>query len=274
MGVFDGDAMIGYSSAAHKPLAEGVHRVVVSGGVRPDRRRQGLGTELLAAGIAAARVLHADHHPGLELAVDVQNNALNDGARACYDRAGMTPVRWYSHLRHPLGDAVVDVPMPGGCVVEGYGADNDAEFLAVRNESYADRWAGVPMPSEQWRALLGWPAFRPAHSFLARDTGSGAAAGVLLTFSWDADARAAGVRDAQVMTIGTLRAHRGRGIASALISRALRSVRDDGYDGAGVEVDAGSPSAVHGLYERAGFALSRTEVRYTLEDRPADRRPG
>ncbi|MFD8199834.1 GNAT family N-acetyltransferase [Streptomyces sp. NPDC059701] len=39
--------LVGYSSAAHKPVAEGVHRVVVSGGVHPDHRRRGLGAELL-----------------------------------------------------------------------------------------------------------------------------------------------------------------------------------------------------------------------------------
>ncbi|MFF4650729.1 GNAT family N-acetyltransferase [Streptomyces sp. NPDC001380] len=264
VGVFNGDRMVGYSSAAHKLLVEDVHRVTVSGGVHPEYRRRGLGAELLAAGIASARALHAIHHPGLPLAVDAQNNALNDSARACYQAAGMTPCRWYSHMRHPLGAAVVDVPTPDGLVVEGYSVHNDAEFFAVSNEAVLDRWGGVSVPLEQWRAFVGWPAFRPDLSFLLRDVDSGAAAGMLLTCSWGADTAATGVRDAHFTRIGTRRADRKRGVASALISHALRSARDAGFDRASIEVDADSPTASNGLYQRAGFSVARTEVRYTL----------
>ncbi|MFF3559446.1 GNAT family N-acetyltransferase [Streptomyces sp. NPDC002574] len=264
VGAFDGDRMVGYSSAAHKPLAEGVHRVVVSGGVHPEYRRRGLGAQLLAAGIASAKVLHTIHHPGLRLAVDVQNNALNDSALACYQAAGMTPLRWYSHMRHPLGAAIVDVPAPEGFVLEGYSGDNDPEFYAVGNEAFLDRRGGVPMPLEQWRGLLGWQAFRADLSFLLRDADSGAAVGMLLTFFWDADTEATGVRDAHFMRIGTCRAYRKRGVAGALISHALRSAQDNGFDRASLEVDADSLTGANGLYERAGFTVVRTEVGYTL----------
>ncbi len=85
---------------------------------------------------------------------------------------------------------------------------------------------------------------------------------MLLTYSWDADTEATGVRDAHFMTIGTRRAYRKRGVASALISHALRSAQDDGFDRASIEVDADSPTGANGLYERAGFTVTRTEVRY------------
>lgn len=264
VGVFDGDRMAGYSSAAHKAHAEDVHRVTVSGGVHPRYRRRGLGAELLAAGIAGARALHAIHHPGLPLAVDVQNNALNEGARACYRAAGMRPVRWYTHMRHPLA-GVADAPVPDGLVLEGYAPADDAEFRAVSDETAADRWGGTPTSPEQWRALLGWGAFRPELSFLLREAGGGTVAAILLTFSWDADTEATGVRDAHFLRIATRRGHRGRGAASALIGHALRAAREAGFDRASVEVDAADPSGSHGLYERAGFLPVRTEVRYTLD---------
>ncbi|MFF4649034.1 GNAT family N-acetyltransferase [Streptomyces sp. NPDC001380] len=264
VGFFDGDTMVGYSSAAHRPLAKEVHRVIISGGVHPDHQRRGLGTELLSAGIASAKALHAIHHPGLPRAVDVQNNARNDSALACYRGAGMTPVRWYSHLRHPLGAAVVDVPTPDGLVLKGCYADNDSEFLAVRNEALLDRCAGVPAPEEHWRPLLGWPAFRPGLSFLLRDADSGTAASTLLTFSWDADTEATGARDAHVIALATRRSYRKRGVAGALIHHALRSARNNGFDQASIEMDADNPTGGNSLYERAGFTVARTEVRYTL----------
>ncbi|MFQ6145787.1 GNAT family N-acetyltransferase [Streptomyces seoulensis] len=127
-----------------------------------------------------------------------------------------------------------------------------------------DRWGGVPMPPEQWRAFLGWTAFRPDLSFLLRNADSGAVVGMLLTYSWDADTAATGVRDAHLLRIGTRRAWRRRGVADALIGHALRSARDAGVDRASIEVDADTPEGVNGLYERAGFTVARTEVRYTL----------
>jgi ribosomal protein S18 acetylase RimI-like enzyme len=260
VGVFDGDRMVGYSSAAHKVHVEDVHRVTVSGGVHPEYRRSGLGTELLAAGIASAKALHAIHHPGLPLAVDAQNNTRNDGARACYQAAGLVPARWYSHLRHPLGSAVVDVPTPDGLVLESHSDENDTEFYAVWN----DHWDGAPVALEQWRAFLGWSAFRPELSFLLRDVDSGTGAGMLLAFSWDADTAATGVRDAHVKRIGTRRAYRARGVTGALVGHVLRAARDAGFDGVGVEVDADSATGSNDLYERAGFLVNRTEVRYSL----------
>ncbi|MQY10981.1 Mycothiol acetyltransferase [Streptomyces sp. RB5] len=264
VGVFDGDVMVGYSSAAHKPLAEGTHRVALSGGVHPDYRRRGLGSELLATGIASARTLHAIHHPALTLAVDVQNNARNDGALACYRAAGMTPLRWYSHMRHPLGAATVDIPTPEGFVLDTYTADTDPEFFAVSNEAYLERRGGVPMPLEQWRGLLGWQAFRPDLSFLMREAHGGEPVGVLLTFSWDADTKATGIRDAHFLRIGTRPACRRRGVAGALIGHAVSHARDQGYDRASLEVAADSRAGANGLYERAGFTVARTEVSYTL----------
>jgi ribosomal protein S18 acetylase RimI-like enzyme len=272
IGVFDGEVMVGYSSAAHKPQAKGVHRVVLSGGVHPEYRRRGLGTELLTAGIACAKALHAIHHPSLRLAVDVQNNAHNVAALACYRAAGMTPSRSSSHMRHPLGAAVPGVALPKGYAIEAYTADNDSDFFAVSNEAFLESRGGVPQPLEKWRGLLGWQAFRPGLSFLLRETGgdtsdtgtgTGTAAGMLLAFSWDADTEATGVRDLQFMHIGTRPGHRGRGVASALLSHALRAARDAGFDRASLDVDTDSRGAA-GLYERAGFTVARTEVVHTL----------
>ncbi|WP_448317500.1 GNAT family N-acetyltransferase [Streptomyces sp. CO7] len=268
VGLFDGDLMIGYSSAAHQPRAENVHRVILSGGVHPDHRRRGLGAGLLAAGIACAKTLHTLHHPGLPLAVDVRNNARNAGALACYRAAGMTRSGSSSHLRHPLGAGIADVPVPDGHTVEAWTAGNDADFSLANDEAFLEsRGGGVPMPAKRWRELLGWQAFRPDLSFLLRDS-TGAAAGMLLVFSWDADTEATGVREAQILRIGTRPGHRGRGVASALLGHALRSARDAGFDRAGLDVDDDELAKAGRLFERAGFAVARTEVVHTLEFAP------
>ncbi|MEY9863374.1 mycothiol synthase [Catenulispora sp. GAS73] len=276
LGAFDGEVMVGYFLAKHKPLAVGQHRVMLEGGVHPAYRRRGIGARLLAEGIASAKELHAIHHPELSLAVDAQNNEQNAGALAAYAAAGMAPIRWYSQMVHNLGDGVgdgggdgdgvVDAPVPAGFVVEEHSADNSDEFLAVRNEAFVDHWGAVSMPAEQWHGtMVGWQSFRPDLSFLLRDGDTGAAAGMLLTHSWDSDTEATGIRDAHFMLIGTRGAYRKRGVASALISCAERAAKAAGYDQASLTVDSASPTGANGLYERAGFAVTGTHVRYAVE---------
>ena len=270
---FDGEAMVGYSWAMHRPLAVGLHRVMLQGGVHPAYRRRGIGARLLAAGIASAKDLHAIHHPDLQLTIDVQTTETNPGATAAYRAAGMSPIRWYSHMTHPLGEAIVDAPIPEGFVVEGYSAENDAEFHAVRNEAFLDHWGAVQMPAEQWRGtVVGWQSFRPDLSFLLRDTAAntadtatGTAAGILVTHFWEADTEATGIRDAHYLLIGTRRAYRKRGVAGALIAHAQRAAEAAGFDQTSLQVDSASPTGAAGLYEKAGYTVARTDVRFTLE---------
>src|ERR1700760_1972830 len=54
LAAFDGDVMAGFMKCRYQPDAERIDRIVIDGGVAPGYRRQGLGTRLLTAGLAAA----------------------------------------------------------------------------------------------------------------------------------------------------------------------------------------------------------------------------
>lgn len=88
---------------------------------------------------------------------------------------------------------------------------------------------------------------------------------MLLTHSWDSDTEATGIRDAHFMLIGTRSAYRKRGVASALIAHAEHAAKAAGYDQASLTVDSASPTGANGLYERAGFTVTGTHVRYAVE---------
>jgi mycothiol synthase len=60
--------------------------------------------------------------------------------------------------------------------------------------------------------------------------------------------------------VATRRSARKRGIASALLSRALADARSAGFTAASLSVDADSPTGAFGLYQRAGFAIRTTSV--------------
>jgi ribosomal protein S18 acetylase RimI-like enzyme len=75
-----------------------------------------------------------------------------------------------------------------------------------------------------------------------------------------ADSEATGRRDLDIPLVGTRRTGRKRGIASALLTRAVTEARAAGFDTASLGVDADSPSGAVGLYERLGFTAAGTWI--------------
>lgn len=260
LAAFDGEVMAGFMKIRFKPSAEGVHRVFLDGGVHPAHRRRGVGTRLVDAGVAAAKVLHALHHPAQRLAVDVHKAEHIAGVTELLRSRDFAPVRYFQRMERALGD-VVNSAEPR---IEPWSPRTDEDFRLVRNESYRDCWGATPMPADQWRNRITNQTFRPEATFLFRDT-DGTPAGVLVTMSWEADTAATGVRDAHFMVLGTRREHRGRGIASALLAHALRAAAEQGYDRASLNVDSAGPAGLSGLFERAGFRPGMRYVRWALE---------
>jgi ribosomal protein S18 acetylase RimI-like enzyme len=97
LGAFDGDVLVGFMKVSYKPATEEVHRVAIDGGVHPDYRRRGVGTALVKAGVAATKARHAQHHPALKLAIDVQTAEHIAGAAELFRSQGFCA--WTPRLR-------------------------------------------------------------------------------------------------------------------------------------------------------------------------------
>ncbi|MEU9690628.1 GNAT family N-acetyltransferase [Amycolatopsis japonica] len=262
LAAFDGDVMAGYMKIRFKPSAEEIHRVFLDGGVHPAYRRRGIGGALVDAGVAAAKVVHALHHPDAKLVVDVNRPECIAGLAELVRSRGFVPVRYFQRMEHSLA-ALSDPVMPNAFTVEPWSERNDEDFRAVRNAAYRDYWGAVPMPAELWRNKITNQTFQPETSFLLRE--AGAAVGMLVTMWWEADTEATGVRDAHFMAIGTLREYRRRGVASALMGHALRAAAEQGYDRASLNVDSADPAGAFGVFEKAGFVPTMRYVRWALE---------
>ncbi len=261
LAAFDGETLVGYMKVRHKASATEVHRVFLDGGVHPAYRRRGIGTALLEAGVAAAKVVHARHHPGLRLVVDVHKAEHIAGVPELVRSRGFAPARYFQRMEHALS-GVTGVVVPG-LRIEAWSPSADEDFRSVRNEAYRDLWGAAPMPVDQWRNKIVNQTFRPEISFLARH--AGVAVGVLVTMSWEADTAATGVRDAHFMVVGTLREFRRRGVAAALLAHALRAAAGSGYDRASLNVDSADPAGVSGVFVKAGFTAKQRYVRWALE---------
>jgi ribosomal protein S18 acetylase RimI-like enzyme len=77
---------------------------------------------------------------------------------------------------------------------------------------------------------------------------------------FDAYTELTGILDLYIDVIATRRLARKRGIASALLSRALTDARSAGFTTASLQVDADSATGAFGFYQCAGFAIKATSV--------------
>jgi mycothiol synthase len=238
-------------------------RLMVDAAVHPAHRRRGIGTALTGAAHRRAAALGAGLVTRL---AETQADAI-----ALVERAGMGPVRWWSELLRDLAVPVEPLPPPTGIAIAALGPPYDAArwdepLRLAHNSAFVDHWGSAAVGPTAWaHQRTGGRAFRPGGSVVAL-TGDGSIAGYVLSYEFPADTARSGVRDLYVGTVGTLPAHRGRGIAGALLAHVLQGAVDQGYTTASLTVDAENPTGAIGVYDRAGFRQHRREVTYV---RPA-----
>jgi mycothiol synthase len=254
----DGGTMIGFGMLTVRMAADPVHEMFLSGGVHPDYRRRGLGGRILAWAEQAAPALHEQHFSGRPLSLYGHVQASNAGAVALYAAHGYTQPRWFRGMSRDLSAPLPEVAVPEGIEIAGFTTGRSPDAMLVRNESFRDHWGSVEYTEDGWAHFVEQQAFRPEFTFLAY--GDGQPLGLVAGMEYTADTEATGRRDLDVPLVGTRRAGRKRGIASALLTRAMTEARAAGFDTASLGVDADSPSGAVGLYERLGFTATGTWI--------------
>ncbi|WP_084701543.1 GNAT family N-acetyltransferase [Streptacidiphilus anmyonensis] len=260
LAAFDGDRMVGYHYMKARTAAAPAHEFRQVGGVDPARRGTGLGVRLLGWAEGAARELHDERFPGKPLAL-VDGCVVGSAAsERLFAQLGYEPVRWYRNMvMDDLATAVSalpESPVPDGVTFRVFAAERSADALRVRNDAFRDHYGMVPQTPEGWAHFTAGPAFRPDSSFVAYDTASGEPLGIVLAEEYPQEHG----RELYVALVGTARAGRKRGIASALLSHALREGLAVGCSSSSLGVDADSPTGAVGLYERLGYRAKQTYV--------------
>src|SRR5262245_27813766 len=245
LGAWDGDRLAGIGLLRSTGSAEPVHRVYFDGVVRPAYRRQGVGGKLLAWAIDRVPAVSRARHPGaaFELHADVSDG--NDGKRALFEGQGFTPQRYFFTMRRPLDappSAAPDLPevvVPDGYRIEQFDlARHDEPARQVRNTAFRDHWGSSEQTPDGWKQwFTGTRAFRPDLSYVAV-AGDDTLAAILMTQYYEADTLATGRSEAWISTIGTLREHRRKGVAGALMAAALHQAQRAGFAQSALGVDA------------------------------------
>jgi mycothiol synthase len=256
--VFDGGTMAGFELLIPRSAADPVHDMRSAGGVHPGYRRRGIGAALLDWAEQAAVRVHRERFAGQPLSLSGSTRDDNAAAGALFTRRGYQPARWFNGMLRDLSAPVPPVPPPAGAEILPLTPERFGHALLIRNEAFQDHWGSTETSAESWAHFLASHTFRPAFSFVAYDHGE--PAGLIISHEYEAAAAATGARDIYIAIVGTRRAARKRGLASALLTRVLADAKAAGFGTASLGVDADSPTGAVGVYERVGFTVDHTEV--------------
>ncbi|WP_228512331.1 GNAT family N-acetyltransferase [Clavibacter sp. VKM Ac-2872] len=259
--------------AVVKPDDETVVRANVSGSVRPDARRRGIGGRLLDWQIARARQSLAVAQPAphitdpvpTRMGADVQVDSA--GHVALLESRGFTPSRYFIEMHRDLAQDLPDVPVPDGLRLIPVTREWWERARLAKNEVFRDHWGSEPVSVERWEAFLSLPTARDDLSVIAvaGEGDDAVVAGFAMAEVTPENWEAAGYSSAYVALVGVRREFRGRGLAQAILSAALAGFRAEGVQRAVLDVDSDSPTGALGLYEHLGFTQASRSAVYERE---------
>ncbi|WP_369373862.1 GNAT family N-acetyltransferase [Promicromonospora sp. Populi] len=263
-------------------------RTSLSGGVHPSHRGQGIGTELLAWATGRARQALAasgtdpvlDRLPArISAHIDDTDPAER---RELLRSGGLEPVRYYANLLRDLSLPVPAIGLEAPLRLVPWSAALDDATRLARNDAFRDHWGSQPRTPESWRAYRS--SFAPEWSFVVVDEsvryagseqeqpGDGTVAagtpyvvGLHMAGRYEHDWETQGYTAGYTDLLGVRRDYRGRRIAAALLTHAMRVFADAGMQQAELDVDTDNPTGATGLYARLGYTKSDGSTMYSIE---------
>lgn len=187
---------------------------------------------------------------------------LTDSVTAHYTAQGYTLAFAEDVMRRDVSD-VSDLPaadLPARVTLAAWSnasAEIVSAFFTAYSAAFADRPGFPGWSRERWvEWTAGDPGYRPDLSWVAL---AGAEPVGFITCGEDApDDERVGF----IIQTGTRPEWRGRGLAAALVTRALRGWGDAGFPAVLLDVNVNNPTARR-LYERLGFTATRRRGVFT-----------
>jgi ribosomal protein S18 acetylase RimI-like enzyme len=238
-------------------------RIGCWGGVHPDHRRRGIGTELLDRQLARAEEVAAGLDAAwptvLELeAVDGQPDLHRMLAARGFEATGRL-----LEVARPLGakaPPVLDAPVPDGLELREWTTALDEPTRLAHNEAFQGQKVGEPHTSELWRQwLTEHRSFCPELSRVVVEDGRVVAYVLAATYPADWER---GDRELWLTTLGTRPSHRGRGIGRAAVTAVLAAAGAHRFERVILGVDADNPTGAVALYRSLGFVDVRATTTY------------
>jgi ribosomal protein S18 acetylase RimI-like enzyme len=239
---------------------------------RPDAPAGTFGALLewaVARNLVKAASLPASERPRLLSAASWSDDAE---AAAELEARRFTVVRFGYEMRRPTLDDIPDLPLPTGVETRPVRPEQRRAIFEAEVDAFAGHWGAGPDDGSErrWQEFERDPLNRDASLWQVAWAGD-EVVGMVRPYINEEENVRFGVSRGWCENISTRAAWRGRGIASALICRALRALRDRGMTEAALSVDAQNETGAVRLYESMGFQVVARELEWR---RPLDEGPG
>jgi len=256
-----GGQVVAHFMLTPRPPADGALSVDVHGSVHPDHRRQGISSQVVPLLVSRAREFVRERGADLRPVITASAISENTDIAEIFEGQGLLPHRWTFLMEADLSaPSTSSAALPDGYELSTWEGVDHEEMRHTHNHAFVGHPGFSPWSPEMWsHRVADTHNSRPELSLIARDE-TGAVAAYLQTSEFDATFEATGKRDAFVSKLGTVNAHRRRGLAGALLRIAMQRYREAGFDTSSLDVDSENPTGALGIYEKAGF---RTTTRWT-----------
>ena len=227
----------------------------VWGHVIPAWRRRGIGRTLMAANLARARERAAadgvdDPRPAFAGSFTQEAEV---GHRHLLAEAGFEPARYFFEMARDLTEVEV-APLPDGLEIRPLTPDQHRAVYDADVEAFRDHWEARQPEDVDFDNLFAKADFDPGLWVVAWDGDD--VAGVVQPWVWKDENESLGIQRGWLEHISVRRPWRGRGLARALTTEAMRRLQTAGITEAMLGVDAENPTGALGLYESMGFTVS------------------
>ena len=254
--VWDGDDLVAYatSSISHEPRFDGKVQSYLSGGVHPDWRGRGIGSELLSRveGRASAQLRNRYPHRAKVLFVDSGDD--EDPAITLLQNHGFVIARRFHDMERPK-PTVEEVGAdsegrPGIVIRRPEETDREAVRLA-HNDAFQSHWGSAPCTPEVWLEIFTPDNFDFDLSRVATDSNGRVLAYVLVSGKEP--------ERPYVELVGSRTETRGQRLGRATFGEYLKALaKDPVAQSTALDVDADSPTNAAKLYSDLGFEVART----------------
>jgi mycothiol synthase len=265
--VWDGDELVAFGWMRTIPGEREAHRLDLWGGVRPDRRGQGIGRRLLSWQLERAREVASGLPAGPRVRIEVSAAEHQVQLARLVEGSGLSEVRRYLEVARPTA-APFEVPAgPAGLVLARWSAELDDAMRRAHGEAFTGHWGSEERSPEAWRQwYTGHRGFRADLSHVAVAEATGEVAGQVLVSAYPQDWEV-GPREAWITQVGTRTAWRRRGVARWLLCHALADIAraPDAFERAILGVDSRNDTGALELYDALGFRSARVTITYALE---------
>lgn len=250
IGAFTPEGHLVACTTVHRSHDADTQKARITGQVRPDWRRRGIGTYLLRWSQEAGWRLLAEATAGPHV-LQIATESLTAPADRLYRAHGFAPVFEELVMRHDLHLPLPDDALPPDVTLTHWQPDLAEQFFQAYDASFRDRPGFPGWSAAEWLAWVVDDYFRPEWSLLAH------VAGVPVGFLIGT----AETPDGFVLQVGVTPAMRRRKLGSVLLVEAMRRMKADGAASTQLTVNTNNPGAIQ-TYTRLGFATIGRRARY------------